>query len=1023
MTSTDGRLGDPMALLLQTPALTPSAAAEIARIFYGIEAAASSLPSERDQNFLLRTSDGTRLVLKVANGAEEPALLDAQNAALTHLAGRTDLCQSLVPAQDGRLTVPIASPLARPPHLVRLLTWLPGVALGTVRRRSPRLLKNLGGAVARLDLALDGFDHPAIHREFYWDLALGLSVARKNASRIFDSDLRATVEGECLRIEQRDGGRFRDLRQCAVHNDPNDYNVLVAPPDRDTAVAVEQVTGILDFGDLVYSFATADLAIAVAYAVLDSRNPLADAAFVVRGYHELKPLADLEIDTLFSLVTLRLCTSVAIAASQTAERPDDPYLAISQAPIRNTLPRLAAVHPAFAAATFRVACGRPPTDTAASVASWLSRRADGPPILDLDMSRRSEIDLGVETALVTGNPADIDESALTQRIQSVMARNGANVGIGRYREARLLYSSPLFAPQDDPDGERRTVHLGIDLFAPAGTGVRAPLDGTVHLVADKRQPLDYGPLVILRHVTDAGHVFYTLYGHLSRASLDGLAQGQTIGAGGELARLGSPEENGGWPSHLHFQLVLDLLDRGGDFPGVCRPGDEDVWCSLSPDPELILRLGVAPAAVDMRSLIAARDRSIGRNLSVAYRDPIQVGRGWMQYLFDVRGRRYLDGYNNVPHVGHAHPRVVQAAAEQMRVLNTNTRYLHAGLTRFAERLTATLPEPLRVCFFVNSGSEANELALRLARAHTRRRGVVVLDGAYHGNTSTLVELSPYKFNGPGGTGAPDWVRTAPVPDLYRDRTRGDVAMRSASMVSRALTELAAGPYGVAAYLAESAPSVAGQIILPPGYLRAVYDAVHAAGGVCIADEVQTAYGRLGDCFYAFEPQAVVPDIVVLGKPIGNGHPIGAVVTTSAIAASFDNGMEFFSTFGGNTVSCAVGLAVLDVIVENDLQRHARNVGADLVSGLKALAERYPLIGDVRGSGLFLGVELVRHRETLEPATVEASYVTNRMREEGVLIGTEGPFGNVLKIRPPMPFTQADGERLCRALDRVLAELA
>ena len=395
----------------------------------------------------------------------------------------------------------------------------------------------------------------------------------------------------------------------------------------------------------------------------------------------------------------------------------------------------------------------------------------------------------------------------------------------------------------------------------------------------------------------------------------------------------------------------------------------------------------------------------------------------MQYLFDVSGRRYLDAYNNVPHVGHAHPRVVQAAAEQMQILNTNTRYLHAGLSRYAERLAATLPEPLRVCFFVNSGSEANELALRLARAYTGRRGVVVLEGAYHGNTSTLVEISPYKFNGPGGTGAPEWVRTAPVPDVYRGPIQDHAGARYAAMVAQAVSELSVSRHGISAFIAESAPSVAGQIVLPPGYLQAVYEAVRAAGGVCIADEVQTAYGRMGSSFYAFENQSVVPDIVVLGKPIGNGHPIGAVVTTAAIAGSFDNGMEFFSTFGGNTVSCAVGLEVLDIVMEDDLQRHARDVGAALTSGLKALADRHALIGDVRGSGLFLGVELVTDRKTLDPATVEAAYAVDRLREEGVLLGTEGPFGNVLKIRPPMPFTSDDGERLCRTLDRVLGELA
>ena len=422
----------------------------------------------------------------------------------------------------------------------------------------------------------------------------------------------------------------------------------------------------------------------------------------------------------------------------------------------------------------------------------------------------------------------------------------------------------------------------------------------------------------------------------------------------------------------------------------------------------------------------ARERLIGRNISAAYRRPLQIVRGSMQYLFDETGRRYIDGYNNVPHVGHCHPRVAQAAADQMRVLNTNTRYLHDNLVRYAERLTATLPDPLRVCYFVNSGSEANELALRLARAHTGRRDLIVLDVAYHGNTTTLVAISPYKFNGPGGEGAQPWVHTVPIPDVYRGPYKKDDARageKYAGFARVKIDELRATGAGLAGYIAESAPSVGGQIIFPPGYLTAVYQAVREAGGVCIADEVQTAFGRLGTHFYAFESQRVVPDIVVLGKPIGNGYPIGAVITTPAIAASFDNGMEFFSTFGGSTVSCAVGLAVLDVVEREQLQLHAQQVGGHLLDALRALADRHALVGDVRGAGLFLGVELVRSRETLEPAAAEAACVVNRMREEGILLGTDGPYTNVLKIRPPMPFAEADADALVHTLNRVLGELS
>ena len=371
-------------------------------------------------------------------------------------------------------------------------------------------------------------------------------------------------------------------------------------------------------------------------------------------------------------------------------------------------------------------------------------------------------------------------------------------------------------------------------------------------------------------------------------------------------------------------------------------------------------------------------------------------RGSMQYLYDDEGRQYLDAYNNVAHVGHCHPKIVAAGQRQMEVLNTNTRYLGDLILEYAEKLTATFPASLSVCFFVNSGSEANELAIRLARAHTKAREMIVLEHAYHGNTTTLIDISPYKHDGRGGEGAPAWVHTARLP----------VSAQDAEHVLEIVQKLEAPLCG---FIAESMPSVAGQMILPDGYLNQVYDVVRGAGGVCIADEVQTGFGRTGAHFYAFEKYGVVPDIVVLGKPIGNGHPIGAVITTRTIADSFDNGMEFFSTFGGNNVSCAIGLKVLEVVQEEKLQAHALHIGNHLLAGLHELNPRHEVIREIRGSGFFLGIELAH----------EAGAVVNQMRERGILLGTEGPLHNVIKIRPPMPFSEADADRLVTTLDEEL----
>jgi 4-aminobutyrate aminotransferase-like enzyme len=363
-------------------------------------------------------------------------------------------------------------------------------------------------------------------------------------------------------------------------------------------------------------------------------------------------------------------------------------------------------------------------------------------------------------------------------------------------------------------------------------------------------------------------------------------------------------------------------------------------------------------------------------------------------------------------------------SEQLAVLNTNTRYLQEQLTGYAEELTALLPGPLSICYFTASGSEANELALRLARARTRARDVIVLDSAYHGHTTTLIDISPYKNQGPGGEGAPDWVHRAPLPDVYRTRAiQGDPGAWFAARVGDVIADIAAEGRKLSAFIAETCPSVGGQIMPPKGYLADVYARVRAAGGLCIADEVQTGFGRLGTHFWAFEAQEATPDIVVLGKPIANGYPMGAVITTREIAESFDNGMEFFSTFGGSTVACVAGRTTLQVTLDENLQRNALLVGERMLSGFKALMGEFEIVGDVRGTGLFLGVELVRDRDTLEPAPVEASFVVDRMRQRGVLVGTDGPYHNVIKIRGPMPLSLADADQVVDTLSRALRELS
>jgi 4-aminobutyrate aminotransferase-like enzyme len=411
---------------------------------------------------------------------------------------------------------------------------------------------------------------------------------------------------------------------------------------------------------------------------------------------------------------------------------------------------------------------------------------------------------------------------------------------------------------------------------------------------------------------------------------------------------------------------------------------------------------------------------LGPGLSLFYDRPLHVVRAHGPWLIDASGRAFLDAYNNVPQVGHCHPTVVEALSRQAATLNTNTRYIYENVLEYAGRLSATMPGDLSVCMFVCSGSEANDLAWRLAKAHTGNDGGIVIERAYHGTTEIVNDLSPAELKA-GEAPAPH-IAAVPSPDGYRGahrRTEPGYAERYATYLDDAIAALAERGHGTAAFYLDLILASSGILVPPPGYLSAAFAKVRAAGGLCVADEVQSGFGRMGSHFWGFEGHGVIPDIVTLGKPIGNGYSMAAVVTTPEIVRSLVGQSGFFSTTGGNPVACAVGLAVLDVLESEKLQQNADTVGTYLRSSLQSLAERRPLIGDVRGSGLFVGVELVRDRESLEPASEETDAIVNAMREDGVLVGIEGEHGNILKIRPPLAFSQANADQLVAALDRAL----
>lgn len=402
-----------------------------------------------------------------------------------------------------------------------------------------------------------------------------------------------------------------------------------------------------------------------------------------------------------------------------------------------------------------------------------------------------------------------------------------------------------------------------------------------------------------------------------------------------------------------------------------------------------------------------------------YRQPVHLVRGEGVNLYDSDGARYLDCYNNVASVGHCHPTVVEALTRQAGLLNTHTRYLHENVVEYAERLAATLPGDLSVCMFVCTGTEANDLAFRIARTVTGNEGAIVTEHAYHGNSLVVTELSTEEYP---ASEQPDYLETVEAPDGYRGSfhySDAGWAEKYAALASHAIDALAGRGKQPAMFICDNIFSSNGVLPPPPEYLQGVYRRIRAAGGLIVADEVQSGLCRLGDNMWGFQDSGVVPDIVTMGKPIGDGHPLAAVVTTPAIAEAFARKFHYFNTFGGNPVSAAVGLAVLDVIEQEHILRNVHEVGAYLGQGLQELARQNPLIGNVRGKGLFYGVELVKDPVTREPAAHEALEVRERLRNNGVLLSTSGTLDNVLKIRPPMVFSKANADELLDKLKQAL----
>jgi 4-aminobutyrate aminotransferase-like enzyme len=558
----------------------------------------------------------------------------------------------------------------------------------------------------------------------------------------------------------------------------------------------------------------------------------------------------------------------------------------------------------------------------------------------------------------------------------------------RYGQYRLSRTCP------DSASEPATFALHVELHLPHGTVLEAPFGGTLRCDADGLLSVHDGDLSV------------RLWG--VKTSLKpgaALVKGQILG-------------------EVHAPLTVQLCRADLEPPLFCTPSRAPAWQALCPSPAALLGLACdAEPELDPEALLARRDASFARSQKHYYVDPPRIERGWRNHLIDMQGRSYLDMLNNVAVLGHGHPRMAAVAARQWSLLNTNSRFHYAAIAEFSERLLALAPDAMDRVFLVNSGTEANDLAIRLAWAYSGGKDMLSVLEAYHGWSVAADAVSTSIADNPQALSSrPDWVHPVTAPNTYRGEFRGqDSAPDYVRSVEHNLAKIAANQRQLAGFICEPVYGNAGGISLPPGYLQQVYALVRAQGGVCIADEVQVGYGRMGHFFWGFEEQGVVPDIITMAKGMGNGQPLGAVITRREIAEALEAEGYFFSSSGGSPVSCRIGMAVLDVMEEEKLWENAQEVGGHFKARLEALVEQYPLVGAVHGSGFYLGLELVRDRQTLEPATEETALLCDRLRELGIFMQPTGDYLNILKIKPPMVTSRHSVDFFVDMLAKVLEE--
>ena len=982
---------------------------------YKLKGSLIPLAGELDLNYKLTIDNETAFIVKISRDPETISSIAFQEALLRHLKEKEieGEVPQLIPNLSGTYQKEVF--LNGKKAILRVLQWVEGRLWSQTNPILSDLRYGLGNHLGNIAQNLQDFKHPFAQRSFEWNLSECLWV-EQHLGLFTATELElVTPFITAFKTHQK---TYNQLPKSIIHNDANDHNIVVSQ-----ALIQPKIIGIIDYGDACYSQTINDLAVACTYGIMDTEDPLAASLPIVKGYHQANELSETAISHLYHLIGMRLVISLTKAAINKKSHPENKYLLVSEKPAWALLHKWWEINSKRAYYSFRKACGFKAHPNLAKFEQW--GKANTFSLKTLFPSQKKQdtlhLDLSVSSLWIENEAAFNDLTYFQYKIERLQEANPHKIIAGGYLEPRPLYTSEDYDIQSNEGPISRCVHLGVDFWLPSKTPVHALLDGRVVMALDRKGEKEYGGFVVLEHQIDAMH-FYTLYGHLDPESIAAHKVGDALKKDSLIGLLGNKENNGNWAPHLHFQILLDLLDYTEDFPGVQTYQEQDLWADLCPDPNLLfkseeLKPKLKPTTED---IMPFRKKHLGKSLSIQYQEPLQVVRGHGAYLIDQNGQKYLDTVNNVAHVGHEHPSVVKAGQQQMAVLNTNTRYLHPNLNKAAKAIIDTLPKGLEVVHFVNSGSEANELALRMAYTVTGGKEVIASEHGYHGNTNGTIGVSSYKFNGKGGQGKPKDTHLIPMPDAFRGKYRGEnTGSLYAQEVHKTIASIQEQQKTLAGFIIEPIISCGGQVPLPNNFLALAYKAVRAAGGLCISDEVQTGCGRMGTHFWGFELYGVSPDIVTIGKPLGNGHPVAAVVCTQEVAQKFANGMEFFNTFGGNPVSCAIASETLNVVKKEKLQENANQVGSYLIQALKALQKDFPILKDVRGHGLFIGIELLSDQQN--PLALETSYLANRMKDLGILMSTDGPDHNVLKIKPPMVFSFSQADRLLHGLRRVLKE--